>query len=305
MRHARGPSRRLRGLHAARGRGGGWANRGIAAGVARPIGRAIPTQTPEPGFRISGRWPFASGSSHADWFGTESVVYDGDEPRLNEHGEPVIAALFVPRADVNLIDTWDTLGLRGTASNDFTVDDIFAPATHAVHLGETPVDPWPVYRAPGLVYINHASHALGIARAAIESAKETAATKNAWGNKLKIIDLPTFHLAVAEAVGLVESARQFLYATTEELWQAVQAENDTPQLRARLRLAGSHAAKSAVRATDSMHAALGTSSLFASHPLDRQFRDIHTAAAHVMIGPLVFEAAGRVEVGFDADFPFF
>ncbi len=51
--------------------------------------------------------------------------------------------------------------------------------------------------------------------------------------------------------------------------------------------------------------ALGTSSVFSPHPLDRQFRDIHTAATHVMIGPLVFEAAGHVEVGLDADFPFF
>jgi alkylation response protein AidB-like acyl-CoA dehydrogenase len=282
-----------------------WANRGIAAGVARPIGRAVKTETPEPGYRVTGPWPFASGSSHADWFGTESIVYDGDEPLLDDQGEPVIESLFVPRAAVTLFDTWDTLGLRGTASNDFAVDDLFTPLTHRVRLGEPPIDPWPVYRAPGLVYINHASHALGIARAAIESAKETAANKNAWGNQQKIRDLGSFHLAVAEAVALVESSRQYLYAVTEELWQAVQRSDETPQLRARIRLAGSHAAKSSVRAVDSMHAALGTSSVFSSHPLDRQFRDIHTAAAHVMIGPLVFEAAGRVEVGLEADFPFF
>ena len=75
--------------------------------------------------------------------------------------------------------------------------------------------------------------------------------------------------------------------------------------RARLRLATSHAAAASVRAVDLVHGALATSSIFTSSALERPFRDLHTAAAHVMIGPMTFEAAGRVLLDRDSQFPFF
>jgi alkylation response protein AidB-like acyl-CoA dehydrogenase len=103
----------------------------------------------------------------------------------------------------------------------------------------------------------------------------------------------------------IAAARDHLYQKVGELWEQAQAGDTDPLLRARTRLAISYATRSSLRAVDMLHAALGTSSLMQSTPIERQFRDIHMAAAHVMIGQFTFEAAGRVEMGLEAEFPFF
>ena len=104
-----------------------WGNGGIVAGTARPIGRAVATTTPEDGFIVSGRWPFASGSSHATWFAGECIIYDGEEPRRDADGNEVSRMCFFPASEATIIDTWDTIGLRGTASNDFSAEGSFVP----------------------------------------------------------------------------------------------------------------------------------------------------------------------------------
>jgi alkylation response protein AidB-like acyl-CoA dehydrogenase len=283
-----------------------WGNGGILASVARPIGRATPTATPEDGFMVSGRWPFASGSSHATWFGGECQVFDGDEPRRDPQGNLLSRMVLVPRDDVTVHDTWDTTGLRGTASHDFSIDNVFVPQRRGFYmLFDEPIHPWPVFRAPALVFVTHGSQALGVARAAVAAAVEAAVTKIGWGTDRPMSENARMQLIVAEATVLVESARQYMYSVTGELWQALLAGKETPQQRSRVRLATSHAARASVQAVDLVHGALATSSIFTKSPLERPFRDIHTAAAHVMVSPLTYEAAGRVEMGLEAGFPFF
>jgi len=153
--------------------------------------------------------------------------------------------------------------------------------------------------------MNHGSHALGVARAAIDAAAELMRTKKGWGDAPLSL-LPRMQTAIAEATALVESARVYLYASAE----ALEAELDAgrmgePTQRSRVRLAASHAMSASVQAVDLVHRALATSSIQMSSALERPFRDIHTAAAHVMIGPMTYEAAGRVELGLSPDFPFF
>lgn len=283
-----------------------WGDGGILAGTARPIGRAVATQTPADGYVVSGRWPFASGSSHATWFTGECVVYDGEQPRTNASGDEVTRAVFVPASEVTLHDTWHTTGLRGTASNDFSIDGSFVPVDRGFQvLVDPPVHPWALYQNLGLVFMNHGSHALGVARGAVAEAVQLAGSKKGWGDQ-PLSSMPRIQTVIAEATVLVESARRFMYGTADDLWSAVQqGDADTTLLRSRLRLAASHAATASIQAVDLVHAALGTTSIFTANPIERQFRDIHTAGAHVMIGPLTYEAAGRVELGLDAAFPFF
>lgn len=283
-----------------------FADRAVMCGTARPIGRAVAT---EGGYRVTGRWPFASGSSHAAWFGGESVVYDGDTPRLDHEGNQVTRMTIIRREDVTIHDTWDTTGLRGTASNDFSCEDAFVPAGYGFQMLVTPpVHPSPLYRALALVFTNHGSQALGVARAAIESASEIGKTKSGYGSNDPMAMSPRLQGPIAEATALVESARHYLYAVTGHLWEALcdgGTDEETARLRARVRLATSNAVAASVRAVDLVHAALGTASLFTKNPIERHFRDIHMAAAHVMIGPLTYEAAGRVELGLEPQFPFF
>lgn len=281
-----------------------WGDGGIVASVARPIGRAT---VEGECYRVSGRWPFASGSSHATWFAGECVVYDGEAEAKNAHGNTLTKMLFVPAADVTVHDTWHTTGLRATASNDFSIDGALVPSGRGFQmLVDEPVDPWPLLRHLPLLFMTHGSQALGVARAARETALGVAATKPGWGNATLLRDLPRVQLAVAEAAAIHESARAWMYQCARDLWAAaLTGEPDTTLLRQRVRLATSHAMRASTRAVDIVHAMAGTTSVFQASPLERHFRDIHTAAAHVMISPLTMEAAGRVELGMAPEFPFF
>ncbi|MEA2640601.1 MAG: indole-3-acetate monooxygenase [Chloroflexota bacterium] len=283
-----------------------WSNGGIAAGTARPTGRAVWTHEPADGYIVSGRWPFASGSSHATWLMGECIVYDGESPRKNAQGDDVTRALFVPRRDVTIHDTWDTMGLRGTASNDFSVENVFVPESRGFQMiVDPPVHPGALYTALPLVFMNHGSHALGVAHGALDAATEIISTRRGWGNQ-PLREQPRMQLTIAEATALVESAERYLYDAAAELWEAATGGvEDTARLRARVRLAASHATRASVQAVDLVHGAVATSAIFTGSPLERQFRDIHTAAAHVMIGPLTYQAAGRVQLGLGPDFPFF
>lgn len=284
-----------------------WGNGQIVCGVARPIGRAVRVESPEPGYLVSGRWPFASGTSHADWFGGECLVFDGDVQRKTADGGDISMMMPMRRADVTVHDTWDTTGLRGTASHDFSCENVFVPERHAIDFGDAPKQAWPVYKAFPLVVVNHGSQGLGVARAAVRSAAEVARTKAGWGG-VPLREVARIQAAIAEATVTRESAATYLYDSVAKLWQAVldgAGESETDLLRARARLAAAHAVQSSVRAVDIVHGMAGTSALFRTNPLERQFRDIHTAAAHVMIGPMIYEAAGRVELGRPAEFPFF
>lgn len=281
-----------------------FGHRQICAGVARPIGRAVAQGD---SFRVTGRWPFASGSSHADWLCGECVIYDGETPRKTPAGDQVTRMLFFPAGQATIHDTWYTTGLRGTASNDFSVEDIEVPATRGFQMiVDPPVHPWPLFRAMPMIFVTHGAHAVGVGRAAIDSAKEIASTKIGWGTDKPMSHNPRVQHAFAEAIISLESARSYMYTAAEEAWQRMVA-NDAELARpvGRMRLATSHAATAAVHATDIVHDLMATSAIFTSSPLERQFRDIHTAAAHVMIGPLTYEAGGRVELGLPAEMPLF
>ncbi len=284
-----------------------WGDGQIACGTARPVGRAKLTDTPAHGYHVSGRWPFASGSSHADWFAAESVVTSGGEPVRDSDGNEVTRVCMVPAAEVTIEHTWDSLGLRGTASHDFSVAGAFVPRARGFQvLVDEPRHPWIYYQALPLMFINHGSHALGVASAALETAAEIAAAKPAWGNQQVLRDVARIQLQYAEALALAESARSWLYEAAGAYWERCLAgETGDAETRWRMRLATSHAAASSVRAVETLHAALGTSGIFVKSPLERQFRDIRTAGAHVMISPLTFEAAGRSALGLEPDFPFF
>ncbi len=281
-----------------------WGGGAINCGVARPVGRAVPVEGG--GYTVEGRWPFASGSSHADWFMGECMIYPdgGAEPLLDEHGNPVVKAVLYPRADVRVLDTWHTTGLRGTASNDFTVEGVHVPESRVLQPGDLQHD-WIAFRAMPLFVMNHGSHALGLARAGLEAALEVVGSKRGWGG-VPLKETGRLQQVVAEATAIIGAASAYLYGTGEAFWRALQAgEEPDARARARVRLAAAHAANEGIRAVDLLHRALATSAVQQSSPLERVFRDIHTAGAHVMIGPLVFEAAGRAELGIPVDFPFF
>ncbi|MDO9444646.1 MAG: acyl-CoA dehydrogenase family protein, partial [Dehalococcoidia bacterium] len=235
---------------------------GIMAGVARPIGRAVPASDGS-GYTVSGRWPFASGSSHADWFTGEALIYEGggDAPAKNEDGTDRVLAFFVPRMQVTIHDTWDTTGLRGTASNDFEIREATVLASHAFDFTSHRHD-WALYRCGGLIFMNHGAQALGLARAALATAREVFTTKRGWGGvPLQEVGRVQETFAIAQA--RFEGAKTYYSASAEALWADVQStggEGDVT-LRAKVRLAASHAATESLGVVDLLHRACATSAI--------------------------------------------
>jgi alkylation response protein AidB-like acyl-CoA dehydrogenase len=108
------------------------------AGSLRPFGNAVVVKD---GYRITGRWPLGSGCQHSGWIVGSCRILDGDQPRLQPDGTPLTRLLFFPAADCEILDTWHSIGLRGTGSHDYTVADVFVPASRSLSFRKPPVDP--------------------------------------------------------------------------------------------------------------------------------------------------------------------
>jgi alkylation response protein AidB-like acyl-CoA dehydrogenase len=269
-----------------------------AAGSARPGGRAWQV---EGGYRVKGRWNFASGIQNARWLYCTSILMDGDTPRLTAAGAPVLRALWVPGESVTIVDTWSVLGMRGTGSQDFTVDDVFVPERRSCPSDDKPHETGPLYN-PRAWYVHlwtpSAGNALGIARGAIDSLAEIAATEATTMSASLLRDRPMVQTRIAEAEAIVSAARAFVFDAVGSLWRALGA-GETPSDRAiaQGRLALVHAMHEAVRAVDKVFHAAGTNAIYTRLPLERAFRDVHVAVQHAAGLPGYFESAGKVLLG--------
>jgi alkylation response protein AidB-like acyl-CoA dehydrogenase len=278
----------------------------IVGGTIAPTGRAVAVAG---GFRASGRWAFASGCRHSTWLWGNCVLMDGDAPRLMPDGVPESRVLIFSAADWTIVDTWDVTGLRGTGSHDFAVSDAFVPEERSFSLLDIftcPSHARPLYRALVPTFVMWGAHALGIARSALDEFVELARTKVVFGSAEPVRERPTVQEKVARAEALVESARAYLYATAAELWQTeVRGEALSFAQRARMTLAITQAVESGVQAVDLMYTAGGGTAVYARSPLERRFRDIHTAAAHQVVSPRNYENTGRVLLGLEPRVPFY
>ncbi len=270
----------------------------VIAGALQPKGTAIPVQE---GFRLTGRWPFASGCHQAEWMLGSSVVMGDGRPRLRLDGRPDIRGFSLPAADCHILDTWSTAGLRGTGSHDWQVADLFVPEERSLPLlFDGPHEP-EAFSFSNIVYAfpSVAAVALGIARDAIDSFKALAATKTAALATSLLATQHTVHERVGRAEALLGSGRAFLYETVRELppspnWSAEVSD----EVSARVRLASAHAAQSAVEAVDLMFQTAGTTAIYASSRLERCFRDVHVATQHIAVAPSNIEMAGQYFLGF-------
>ena len=267
---------------------------GILAGVFAPMGRATPT---EGGYRLSGRWPFASGCENAAFRAGGALVIEDGKPRCLPDGTPEILTLFVPARDSQVIDTWSVSGLRGTGSHDLAVDDLFVPAHRVASvLRDPPRHARPLYAFPlfGLLSLGVSAVSVGIARAALDAVYELAKKKKKPGGG-GMADQSHVQMRLAEAEGEARAGHALLTTTLEEVWADAQATGRiTLAQRASLRLAATHATRASVRAVDIAYGLGGGSSIYESSPLQRHFRDVHTITQHVMVQESTYKAIGRV-----------
>jgi indole-3-acetate monooxygenase len=270
----------------------------VIAGALLPQGAAIPVPG---GFRLTGRWTFASGCQQADWMAGSSAVMAHGTPRLRPDGRPDIRTFFLPVGDCEILDTWHTAGLRGTGSHDWRVTDVFVPEERSFPvLRDGPSEPGALSIRDFVAYggARIAAVALGIARDAIDAFTALAMTKTPILATSPLATQHTTHERVGRAEARLRSGRALLYETVRELphsptWSEALSED----LRASIRLASAHVAQSAAEAVDLMFNAAGTTSIYASSRLERCFRDVHVATQHIAVAPSNIEMVGQYFLG--------
>jgi indole-3-acetate monooxygenase len=275
----------------------------VTANSTRASGRA---QIVDGGYRVSGRWSFVSGCELATWMVLLCIVHEAGEPRISPAGAPENRFMLVPARDCDIIDTWTVGGLRGTGSHDVVVRDVFVPSSYGSGFNDPHVLPEPRYRLPPFsrVIPGLGAMALGIARTAIETFGEIAGAKTPQRTTQMLRENHGAQVRVSQAEALVRSARLFLFDSLDRLWSTVVATGEAPmEGRAHVRLAASHAVSSAVQAIDLLYLGAGGSSIYASCPLERAFRDVHTITQHIGVHPRVMETTGRVLFGLEPDTP--
>jgi len=277
----------------------------IVAGAIDP--RSAMATPVDGGYRVSGRWSFASGCQQATTLLAGCVMVKDGAPMMGPGGPEIIVA-FLPASAVQIIDTWTTTGLRGTGSNDFAVQDVFVPANRAFRIAEQPRRP---EATSGLSIVSAFTAAvgavpLGIAQHAFDAFIELATNKTPLGAIGTLRERGHAQLVVAEAAVLIEAARELYYARLRDTC-AVGATGQSPttEQRARLRMAAINTAVSGTRAVDLLFAAAGGTAVYARCELERCLRDIHTTAQHVAVSVAQYESVGRVLMGLDPSTPFF
>lgn len=267
----------------------------VTCGVFAPMGRAVAT---DGGYRVSGRWPFASGCEHSKWrMGGAIVMAEGVPSELLPNGSPDVRSMLFHADETRVHDTWDTSGLRGTGSHDMEVEDVFVPRERSFSIiSGTPKHA--AYTLPffGVLASGVAAVGLGIARAAVDSFVAMAKTKTPPGSKRTLAHRDLVQMDVARAEAKLRGARAFLYDAIAEATASPSLET-----RARLRLAASHAAEESAAVVAIAYKAGGGGAIYAKSPLQRYFRDAHVVTHHIMVNDMATTLAGRVLLGVESD----
>ena len=266
----------------------------LAMNLGRMGGKAVEV---EGGYRISGRWPFASGSPFATWLGGMSVVCDEDgSPIAGANGQPRPLLAIWPADQARLIDTWDGLGLRGTGSGDFEISDLFVPDEQVnTELFGTPVYDRALFRIKEMPEIGHAAHALGVASAAMASFVAAVNTRPVPGSmrQLAMGHMQAHQIAFARADVLVRAARALLYETVRAAYEDARAHPVVAfELRVRLREANVFTVRAAREAVSLIFEMAGSSAVYRGRVIEQAFRDINTAANHTNYVESAYTAIG-------------
>ncbi|NVK43892.1 MAG: flavin-dependent monooxygenase [Oceanospirillaceae bacterium] len=253
-----------------------------------PVGRVSRVKD---GFRLSGRWGFSSGSLHCDWVFLGAIV-----PPEKEGDAPDYRTFLLPRADYEIVDNWNVMGLEGTGSNDIVVDDVFVPdyRTHRAVDGFNQGSPGnavntaPLFRLPfGQIFVRAvSSSAIGALQGALN--EYLAFNRERVGlndGKRTVLD-PSAQMAAAEAAATVSECKTVLFRNFELMMERANAgEPLTIEERIRMRFDSAIVPEKCVQAILTLFNCCGAMAIRNDHPINRHFRDILAGRVHVANGP--------------------
>src|SRR5215510_385538 len=272
----------------------------LAWGPFGPEGRVVPV---EGGYRASGAWSFASGIKHATWLGCHCPMYEPDgTPRLMPDGNQAERTMLFPKRSADVSDIWQVIGLKGTGSDRYAIDDLFVPEAYTF-TRESAADrreTGPLYRMTTyhLYGIGFAGIALGLARASLDAFVALAVIKMPKTKTFVLRDNAVVQSQVALAEAALSSARAFLLQTLHECWETItRGETLSLPQRPTLKLAGVYAVHQSKDVVDTAYHAAGATAIFEDNAFERRFRDVHTVIQQVQAQFANFEMVGQVLLG--------
>jgi indole-3-acetate monooxygenase len=254
------------------------------------------------GYRLTGKWDFASGCRQANWMGAHCLVLEaGGALRLNRFGRPTIRTLLFPASEATLLDTWRTIGLCGTASDSYSVDDVFVSEAFSTTREDPTLrlvrGPLYAFTQQGLYAVGVAAVASGIARAMLSEFIALASRKAPRGLS-RLADNAVIQAEVARAEARLGSARAWLVDTLTTIY--AHADDVAPievADRARVRLACTNAIQGAAEVVDFVYKEAGVDAIFPGSPFERRFRDMHTLSQQIQARNAHLESVGQVLLG--------
>ncbi len=250
------------------------------------------------GYRITARWDFASGSRQANWLGAHVQVIEADgKKRLKPNGTPEIRTIVFPATSATMHDVWDVIGLCGTGTDSYSVEDLFIPENFAALR-----DDFTALREKGLLYrittytmfgLGFAAISLGVARATLDAAVDLARRKHSVG-----ITAMRENSAVQGLIGRTEgnlrAARAYIYSTAAQAWHDLnQTGNLSEEHRAAIRLAATWTIHQAASVVDAAYHMAGATAVFRANGFERRFRDMHAIAQQIQARDTHYEDVGR------------
>ncbi|MGD9806751.1 MAG: acyl-CoA dehydrogenase family protein [Hyphomicrobiaceae bacterium] len=259
------------------------------------------------GYRISGKWSFASGSRHATLLGAHCRIAGPDgKPQLRPDGSVADRTALIPRSKARIDDVWQVVGLKGTGSDSYVVEDLFVPTDETIDreaLSDVH-EPGTLYRFPTIMVYSaaFAGVMLGIARGMIDDMKALAITKTARGAASSLRDSEMFHAELGRLEARWRALKRYHFSTLTDIWQAV--DSGAPlslDHRIDARLASTHAIHEGCQIAVDAYRAAGQNAIFENAPFERRLRDALSASQQVQGRPSHFATVGRHLLGLPLD----
>jgi alkylation response protein AidB-like acyl-CoA dehydrogenase len=257
----------------------------------------------EGGYRLSGTWSFASGGRHTGgWLGAHSAIQNPDGTPHMRYGKPDDRSFIFRRSEATIIDDWHVLGLRGTGSDSYTVEDLFIPDERAP-AREAPAE----RREPGPLYVigstllyatGFCAVSLGLARRMLETYVEMV--RGGKRSRMAInamADNNAIQRDIANLEATLSAARAFLHEALGPVYDGAAAGTLDLDSRMRLRLATTYGMNEATDVSVACFRAGGSAAIMNTQPFERRFRDAMSASQHQQAALIHAEMVGRHILG--------
>jgi alkylation response protein AidB-like acyl-CoA dehydrogenase len=250
------------------------------------------------GYHANARWDFASGSRQASWLGAHVRIVEADgSARLKPNGAPEVRTILFPVTSATTYDVWDVIGLNGTGTDSYSVENLFIPEKFAALRDEPTArrEQGPLYKLSTYTMfgLGFAAVSLGVARATLDAAIDLARGKESVGIKA-MRENSAVQAQIGRTEGNLRAARAYLYATVTEAWRELTRIGEAAEdQRVALRLAATWTIHQAALVVDIAYHMAGATAVFRANRFERRFRDMHAIAQQVQARDTHYEDVGK------------